>query len=113
MMVGMTHEDKKDVASIRDCRRGLASVAAIRDCRRVAPAHHMGLECLDAVELFVPALRLNLENTDMDTFATFNDAYVAGFGDSRPARSTIGSWQLWTQLRGSAEEGERVGKPWG
>ena len=28
--------------------------------------------------------------TDMDTFGTFNDAYVAGFGDSRPARSTIG-----------------------
>jgi 2-iminobutanoate/2-iminopropanoate deaminase len=28
--------------------------------------------------------------TDMDTFATFNEAYVAGFGDSRPARSTIG-----------------------
>ncbi len=28
--------------------------------------------------------------TDMDTFATFNDAYVAGFGASRPARSTIG-----------------------
>ena len=28
--------------------------------------------------------------TDMDTFATFNVAYVAGFGDSRPARSTIG-----------------------
>ena len=28
--------------------------------------------------------------TDMDTFATFNDAYVAGFGSSRPARSTIG-----------------------
>ena len=28
--------------------------------------------------------------TDMDTFATFNDAYVAGFGDHRPARSTIG-----------------------
>ena len=27
---------------------------------------------------------------DMDTFATFNDAYVAGFGTSRPARSTIG-----------------------
>ena len=26
----------------------------------------------------------------MDTFATFNDAYVAGFGDHRPARSTIG-----------------------
>ena len=22
--------------------------------------------------------------TDMDTFATFNEAYVAGFGDSRP-----------------------------
>mgnify|MGYP006288090329 CR=1 FL=1 len=28
--------------------------------------------------------------TDMDTFATFNDAYMAGFGKSRPARSTIG-----------------------
>ena len=28
--------------------------------------------------------------TDMDTFATFNEAYVAGFDGSRPARSTIG-----------------------
>lgn len=28
--------------------------------------------------------------TDMDTFTTFNEAYVAGFGDSRPARSTVG-----------------------
>jgi 2-iminobutanoate/2-iminopropanoate deaminase len=28
--------------------------------------------------------------TDIDTFATFNEAYVAGFGNSRPARSTIG-----------------------
>ena len=28
--------------------------------------------------------------TDMDTFPTFNDAYVAGFGGARPARSTIG-----------------------
>ncbi|MFM2077181.1 MAG: hypothetical protein RJA49_1071 [Actinomycetota bacterium] len=28
--------------------------------------------------------------TDMDTFATFNAAYVAGFGDHRPARSTVG-----------------------
>jgi 2-iminobutanoate/2-iminopropanoate deaminase len=28
--------------------------------------------------------------TDMDTFSTFNTAYVAGFGNSRPARSTIG-----------------------
>lgn len=28
--------------------------------------------------------------TDMDTFSTFNEAYVAGFGTSRPARSTIG-----------------------
>lgn len=27
---------------------------------------------------------------DMGDFATFNEAYVAGFGDSRPARSTIG-----------------------
>lgn len=28
--------------------------------------------------------------TDMDTFATFNEAYIEGFGDARPARSTIG-----------------------
>ena len=28
--------------------------------------------------------------TDMDSFAIFNEAYVTGFGDSRPARSTIG-----------------------
>ncbi len=28
--------------------------------------------------------------TDIGTFATFNEAYVAGFGDHRPARSTIG-----------------------
>lgn len=28
--------------------------------------------------------------TDMGTFAEFNEAYVAGFGDHRPARSTIG-----------------------
>jgi 2-iminobutanoate/2-iminopropanoate deaminase len=27
--------------------------------------------------------------TDMDTFAEFNDAYAAGFGDHRPARSTV------------------------
>jgi len=27
--------------------------------------------------------------TDMDTFATFNEAYIAGFGDHRPARSTV------------------------
>jgi hypothetical protein len=26
----------------------------------------------------------------MDTFPTFNEAYVAGFGSHRPARSTIG-----------------------
>jgi enamine deaminase RidA (YjgF/YER057c/UK114 family) len=26
----------------------------------------------------------------MDTFATFNEAYVAGFDGARPARSTIG-----------------------
>ena len=28
--------------------------------------------------------------TDMDTFATFNEAYAKGFGTARPARSTIG-----------------------
>jgi 2-iminobutanoate/2-iminopropanoate deaminase len=28
--------------------------------------------------------------TDMADFATFNEAYVAGFGDHRPARSTVG-----------------------
>jgi 2-iminobutanoate/2-iminopropanoate deaminase len=39
--------------------------------------------------------------TDMDTFATFNEAYVAGFGDSRPARSTIGVAAL--PLQGAVE----------
>jgi 2-iminobutanoate/2-iminopropanoate deaminase len=39
--------------------------------------------------------------TDMDTFATFNDAYVKGFGGSRPARSTIGVAAL--PLRGAVE----------
>lgn len=28
--------------------------------------------------------------TDMDTFATFNESYIAGFGAHRPARSTVG-----------------------
>ena len=32
--------------------------------------------------------------TDMDTFATFNEAYIAGFGDHRPARSTIAVREL-------------------
>jgi len=27
--------------------------------------------------------------TDMDDFATMNDAYAAAFGDHRPARSTV------------------------
>ena len=27
--------------------------------------------------------------TDMGTFAEFNEAYVGGFGDHRPARSTV------------------------
>ena len=31
---------------------------------------------------------------DMDTFATFNAAYVEGFGDHRPARSTIAVREL-------------------
>jgi 2-iminobutanoate/2-iminopropanoate deaminase len=39
--------------------------------------------------------------TDMDTFATFNDAYVAGFGNSRPARSTVGVAAL--PLHGAVE----------
>ena len=28
--------------------------------------------------------------TDMDHFATFNEAYMDAFGDHRPARSTVG-----------------------
>ena len=39
--------------------------------------------------------------TDMDTFAVFNEAYVAGFGQSRPARSTIGVAAL--PLKGAVE----------
>jgi 2-iminobutanoate/2-iminopropanoate deaminase len=32
--------------------------------------------------------------TDIDTFADFNAAYAAGFGDTRPARSTVGGVTL-------------------
>jgi 2-iminobutanoate/2-iminopropanoate deaminase len=32
--------------------------------------------------------------TDIDTFATFNAAYAASFGESRPARSTVGDVTL-------------------
>jgi len=39
--------------------------------------------------------------TDMATFAEFNDAYVRGFGEHRPARSTIGVAGL--PLGGSVE----------
>lgn len=31
---------------------------------------------------------------DMDAFATFNDAYIEGFGSHRPARSTIAVREL-------------------
>lgn len=31
---------------------------------------------------------------DMDAFATFNEAYVAGFGTHRPARSTVAVREL-------------------
>ena len=40
--------------------------------------------------------------TDMDDFATMNEAYVAAFGDHRPARSTIGVAAL--PLAGAAVE---------
>ena len=39
--------------------------------------------------------------TDMDTFAAFNEAYVAGFGQSLPARSTVGVAAL--PLNGAVE----------
>ena len=32
--------------------------------------------------------------TDMDSFATFNEAYVAGMGTHRPARSTVAVREL-------------------
>ena len=31
---------------------------------------------------------------DMDAFATFNEAYIAAFGDHRPARSTVAVREL-------------------
>jgi 2-iminobutanoate/2-iminopropanoate deaminase len=40
--------------------------------------------------------------TDMGDFATMNEAYVAAFGDHRPARSTIGVAAL--PLAGAAVE---------
>ena len=43
----------------------------------------------------------NAARTDMSTFAEFNEAYVAAFGDHRPARSTIGVAAL--PLNGAVE----------
>ena len=53
---------------------------------------------LDAVEAQLAAAGAELTDvvktlcflTDMGTFAEFNEAYIAGFGDHRPARSTVG-----------------------
>lgn len=58
--------------------------------------------------------------TDMDTFATFNAAYVESFGGARPARSTIGVAALpfggaveieaWAYKPVRAESGKPAGK---
>lgn len=36
---------------------------------------------------------------DMDSFATFNEAYMAGFGNHRPARSTVAVRELPAQAQ--------------
>ena len=64
-----------------ELREGLASAKAMENLE--AQLAGVGAELSDIAKTLCFL-------TDMDTFATFNDAYVAGLGDHRPARSTIG-----------------------
>jgi 2-iminobutanoate/2-iminopropanoate deaminase len=47
---------------------------------------------------------------DMGEFAAFNDAYIEGFGDHRPARSTIGVAALPIGARVEIEAWAHVGE---
>lgn len=61
---------------------GVAGQAAQAVVNLAARLEEMGAALTDVV-------KTTCFLVDMDTFATFNEAYVAGFGGHRPARSTI------------------------
>jgi 2-iminobutanoate/2-iminopropanoate deaminase len=54
---------------------------AIRNLVAQLASHGAGLDDIAKTMCFL---------TDMDTFGEFNEAYAAGFGKARPARSTVG-----------------------
>jgi 2-iminobutanoate/2-iminopropanoate deaminase len=60
----------------------------------VAPQTAQAIDNLKAQLAAMDASLADVKKTlcflvDMSEFATFNEAYMAGFGDSRPARSTV------------------------
>jgi 2-iminobutanoate/2-iminopropanoate deaminase len=60
---------------------GAQTTQAIRNLVTQLASHGAGLDDVVKTLCFL---------TDMETFAEFNEAYAAGFGAARPARSTIG-----------------------
>lgn len=66
---------------------GVAGQTAQAIANLTARLAEMGAELTDVV-------KTTCFLVDMDAFATFNEAYVAGFGNHRPARSTVAVREL-------------------
>jgi 2-iminobutanoate/2-iminopropanoate deaminase len=66
---------------------GVAGQTAQAIANLTARLAEMGAELTDVV-------KTTCFLVDMDAFATFNSAYVEGFGDHRPARSTVAVREL-------------------
>ena len=66
---------------------GVSRQTAQSDVNLTARLEEMGADLTDVV-------KTTCFLVDMDTFTTFHDAYVAGFGNHRPARSTIAVREL-------------------
>lgn len=66
---------------------GVAGQTAAAIANLAARLAEMGAELTDVVKTTCFLI-------DMDAFATFNAAYVEGFGDHRPARSTVAVREL-------------------
>ncbi|PIE31826.1 MAG: deaminase [Ilumatobacter coccineus] len=58
---------------------------AISNLSAALAAHGVGLDAVVKTTCFL---------ADMDSFSTFNTAYAEGFGESRPARSTVAVKEL-------------------
>ncbi|MDJ0769025.1 MAG: Rid family hydrolase [Ilumatobacter sp.] len=66
---------------------GVAGQTSAAIANLTARLAEMGAELTDVV-------KTTCFLVDMDAFATFNDAYVEGFGAHRPARSTVAVREL-------------------